>query len=96
METQSADIPAVILARIEGKFDAYHERTDTILGNVVKLVEDHGLTLYGKLPDRSDGLIVRFDRVEQSNARRTWLRRTAAGAAFTALGGWLVSMFRSH
>jgi hypothetical protein len=58
------------------------QRLDS-MGNDVKLVREL-LTGNG---EPSKGLIVRVDRLEQSESRRNWLATTAIGAAITALAG---------
>ena len=39
------------------------------------------------------GIVVRMDRLEQKDARSTWVYRAVLGAMITGLGALMVSMF---
>lgn len=82
-----------ILIRLESKFDAYQDRTAEILADLTTLVKNHGLTLHGE-PPKHEGLVLRFDRLEQVHKRRTWLQKTAGYAAIVAFFGWLANFIK--
>jgi len=69
--------------RITYEFDALNERLDRL----EKLLTGNGT------PER--GVIVRLDRLEQSEARRTWWSRTACGASLTAVIGAVAAYVKS-
>lgn len=51
-------------------------------------------TIHGE--NESPGIKGRLDRLEQTDARRTWWFRTAVGGSIAAIATAVFSLFRAH
>ena len=70
---------------LEKQMDLNYDRLDEKLGILSHIIVGNG--------DPSKGLVVRFDRIEQSNERREWLNKTAVAAAIAAVLLSIAGMF---
>lgn len=72
-----------MIREIHGRLPAMEEKLNDIV-----------LTINGPKGEPEKGVVVRMDRLEQSEKRRSVLSKTAVGAACAALAGMIVSWFK--
>ena len=81
-----------LLARIETKLDALTTKVDDRIAQDDARHERHARILYGANGKKdSPGLLVRIDRLEQTQGRQNWVIRIVLGALVTLVVGGVLS-----